>query len=242
MKGKIIVIDGMDGTGKATQSKLLYEDLKNRGMKVKLFTFPNYDSDSSYFVKKYLREGYSRDIDNPMLHSIYFSIDRAITYAYDIKKYYEDGYIIILDRYIISNVICNLHRCIGIDNMLVLDYVRNLSTVENVYLDLPYADLNIILQADPEISSKLMDNRYDNDKSKRDLNENIQHQRLFYQNIEYISGDRSEIFEMHLGPSVILKINCHDSNGDPIVYTEDEMHFKIMYIINDKFELYLDIE
>ena len=62
MKGKIIVIDGMDGTGKATQSKLLYEDLKNRGIKVKLFSFPNYDSDSSYFVTKYLKEGYTMSL------------------------------------------------------------------------------------------------------------------------------------------------------------------------------------
>lgn len=242
MKGKIIVIDGMDGTGKATQSKLLYEDLKNRGMKVKLFSFPNYDSDSSYFVTKYLKEGYTRDIDNPMLHSMYFSIDRAITYAHDIKKYYEDGYIIILDRYIISNVICNLHKYIGVENMVVLDYVLNLAKVENEFLGLPYADLNIILQADPEISSKLMDNRYDNDKSKRDLNENIQHQRLFYQNIEYITGDRNEIFEMYLGPSVKIRIDNKHADDDPIIYTEEEMHFKIMYIINDKFELYLDIE
>ena len=67
MKGKIIVIDGMDGTGKETQSKLLIEKLKEKDEKVIRFSFPNYDSDSSFFVKKYLHEGYCRDLNNPKI-------------------------------------------------------------------------------------------------------------------------------------------------------------------------------
>lgn len=233
MKGKIIVIDGMDGTGKATQSKLLYEDLKERGMKVKLFTFPNYDSDSSYFVKKFLKEGYTRDINDPMLHSMYFSIDRAITYANDIKKYYEDGYIIILDRYIIANVICNIHKY---DEPGKFAYCKTLSKLENDILQLPIPDMNILLYSNPEINNKLMDNE---DRSTRDLNETLEMQKCFYDNILFLyqNNDLGTIID-YLGS--IYRIQIH--TDDPKLKTKEEIHYKIMDLINNKFELYLDIE
>lgn len=237
MKGKIIVIDGMDGTGKATQSKLLYKDLLNRGMKVKLFSFPNYESDSSYFVKKYLREGFTRDIKDPILHSIYYSIDRAITYAQEIKKYYEDGYIIIMDRYIISNPICQIHNYN--DKTNIIDYLNNLTQIENSILKLPKADLNIILYADPEVSNKLMDSRYANKDSERDLNETLNLQRKFYSNINDICN--IPMAEDILGTIFIRKIHSDGRNYFHI-YTEEEMHIKIMQIINEEFHLYLDIE
>ena len=66
MKGKIIVIDGMDGCGKQTQAKILYDTLKERKYKVELFSFPNYENDSSYFIKKLLNKEYD-DINNPYL-------------------------------------------------------------------------------------------------------------------------------------------------------------------------------
>ena len=62
-------------------------------------------------VKKFLKEGYCRDIEDvPLLHDMFYSIDRGITYAKDIKEKYEDGYIIILDRYTISNAIYRLDK------------------------------------------------------------------------------------------------------------------------------------
>lgn len=234
MKGKIIVIDGMDGTGKATQSKLLYEDLKNRGMKVKLFSFPNYESDSSYFVKKFLKEGYTRDIDDPMLHSSYFSIDRAITYAHEIKEYYENGYIIILDRYIISNVVCNLHRYTTRSDKY--HYVVDLSKLENDILNLPKADMNIILYSSPEINNKLMENRCDTEDTERDLNETIEVQKKFYSSVEHLNSERKE-FKYHLGDIYVLKIH-----NDRVVFSEKSMHYSIMKLINDELQLYLDIE
>lgn len=239
MKSKIIVIDGMDGTGKATQSKLLYKDLLNRGMKVKLFSFPNYDADSSYFVKKYLKEGYTRDIEDPMLHSMYFSIDRAITYNKEIKNYYEDGYIIIMDRYIISNPICQIHNYS--DKSDIVKYLNELTEIENRILKLPKADSNIILYAEPEVSSKLMDSRYSNTDSKRDLNENLDLQRKFYSNIFTMCN--IPMAEQVLGPIRTMQIHSNDAyNNEPILFTEEEMSFSILKFINDKFGLYLDIK
>ena len=112
MKGKIIVIDGMDGCGKHTQAKILYDTLKKRKYKVELFSFPNYEDDSSYFVKKLLNKEYD-DINNPYLVSLFYSIDRGITYIRDIKEKYENGYTIILDRYYISNILYQLQNIIS---------------------------------------------------------------------------------------------------------------------------------
>ena len=88
MKGKLIVIDGMDGTGKETQAKLLYDKIKSRTDKVYLASFPNYQNDSSFFVKKFLNGDY-RDISNPYLNSLFYSIDRGITFAQELKDKYD---------------------------------------------------------------------------------------------------------------------------------------------------------
>ena len=63
MKGKLFIIEGGDGSGKATQTKLLAEHLKNDGYPVMAVSYPDYDSDSSALVKMYLRGDFGRDAD-----------------------------------------------------------------------------------------------------------------------------------------------------------------------------------
>lgn len=226
MIGRIIAIDGMDGTGKETQSKLLYENLKNKGLKVKLFSFPNYNEDSSYFVEKYLKEGYCRDIeeDIPILHDIFYSIDRAITYYKEIKQYYEDGYIIIMDRYIISNLIFNLHRYIE-DFALIGKYCTIIHSLENRILDIPKANLNIILYSDPEVNTKMIETRCKEENVNPDLNENLQFQTKIFENINAITN--AYTYRLNFGE--IEKLLIHDDNG--IVYSREVIHDKIMKII-----------
>lgn len=215
-KGKIIVIDGMDGTGKETQSRLLYEKLRNRGDKVEIFSFPNYKEDSSYFVKKFLKEGYCRE-DNPVLHHFFFAIDRGITFTKEIKEKYEQGYTIIFNRYTTSEFIFNLQNY-DIDE--IKSFYDMLHTIEMEYLRLPEPDLVIVLYSDPEVSNKLMDSRYNNDNSKRDLNENIEFQSMIYKNILYLKNDKFDIF----GPTMYLSI--HDENGE--LYTRGSTNNAIM--------------
>lgn len=226
MYGKIIVLDGMDGTGKATQAKLLYEELKNKGIKVKLFSFPNYDEDSSYFVKKYLKEGYCRDIeeDVPILHDIFYSIDRAITYYKEIKQFYEDGYVIIMDRYIISNLIYNLHTYP--DMLSIGKYCTMIHSLENRILDIPKANVNIILYSEPEINMNMIKLRSIKENLDLDLNENLQFQTKIFKNINNIKSDEYT-FKLNFGN--IEKILIHNTDGK--LHNKEFIHNKIMKII-----------
>ena len=106
--GKIIIVESStDGCGKETQTKKLFERLEKEGKKVTRFTFPNYESYSSIFVKKYLNGEYGKDPkkQDPYIISTFFAIDRYITFKEQIEKYYNDDYYIIIDRYVISNMI-----------------------------------------------------------------------------------------------------------------------------------------
>lgn len=225
MKGKIIVIDGMDGTGKETQSKLLYEKLKKDNEKVALFSFPNYDDESSYFVKRYL-EGYCRDIENPILHSMFYSIDRAITYNKKIKEKYDQGYIIILDRYYISNVLYQLHNYKDIQNKFI--FCLSLCDIELGYLKLPKPDITIILASNEEVSNRLINNRYKDNNSKRDKNENIEFQRKVRNNIMdflklYNLSNNGIIDKLDFG--YIKMIMIHDNEGK--IYSIEDINDKI---------------
>ena len=81
MKGKLFIIEGGDGSGKATQTKLLTEHLKKDGYPVMAVSYPDYDSDSSALVKMYLRGDFGRDADavNPYAASAFFAVDRFTT-------------------------------------------------------------------------------------------------------------------------------------------------------------------
>lgn len=104
MEGKILVFEGLDGSGKETQTKLLEKRLKDKGMKVVRIEFPNYDNKYSLFVKEYLNGNFGEDVD-PYVVSVFFSLDRFGIYKSKIKQYIDDGYIVICDRYVYSNLI-----------------------------------------------------------------------------------------------------------------------------------------
>ena len=89
--GKIYVIEsGSDACGKATQSKLLYDVLSKNNKVIKV-EFPNYQSDTSFMVKMYLRGDFGKnpeDVD-PYIASTFYAIDRYGTYKKEIEKYYK---------------------------------------------------------------------------------------------------------------------------------------------------------
>ncbi len=84
-KGKLIVIEGLDGSGKATQAKLLAQHLARQGMPVREITFPDYDSDSSALVKMYLAGQFGQKPDdvNAYAASSFYAVDRYASYKTD---------------------------------------------------------------------------------------------------------------------------------------------------------------
>lgn len=168
--GKLIVIEGLDGSGKATQSNLLYEALKNKGVNVKKVTFPDYESDSSALVKMYLSGKFSQSADgvNPYAASTFYAVDRYASFKCNWENFYNDGGIIIADRYTTSN---GVHQCSKLDSDKWESFMDWLYDFEYNKIGIPKPDMVVYLNMSPEVSQKLMSKRYAGDENKKDIHE-----------------------------------------------------------------------
>lgn len=180
MSGKLIVIEGLDGSGKATQSKLLYEKLLAEGKPVRKVSFPAYDSESSALVKMYLAGDFGKDPGdvNAYAASSFFAVDRFASYKSDWGNFYREGGIVIADRYTTSNAI---HQCSKLPREEWDGYIDWLFAFEFRLLGIPAPDKVIYLKVDPAVSQKLMTKRYQGDESKKDIHES---------NLEYLEKSR----------------------------------------------------
>lgn len=170
-KGTIIVIEGTDGSGKKTQTELLYKFLKNEGKDVILQSFPNYESGSSMPVKMYLNGEFGENADclDAYSASTLFATDRVCTWQ-KLKKQYEEGSIIIFDRYVQSNM---LHQAGKIQNKQERNkFLRWLDKFEFKTLKLPRPNKIFFLDVPPVISKKLANDRQDlKAGTKKDIHE-----------------------------------------------------------------------
>lgn len=158
--GKIIVVESnTDGAGKQTQTEEIYKYLREKGKKVVKFSFPNYNSDSSYFVKKYLNGEFGDDAKNinAYIASTFFAVDRYLTYIKEIKKYYDEDYYILMDRYVTSNII---YQAAKMENKNKIDEFINWNKeLEYNKYNLPKPNYVIFLYMDLKESEKLRKNR-----------------------------------------------------------------------------------
>ena len=107
MQGKLIVFEGTDGSGKATQSRLLCEELTRRGIPFRKLEFPRYQEESSALIRLYLGGAFGDkpgDV-NAYAASVFYSVDRYASYKQDWGAYYEQGGLVIADRYTTSNAV-----------------------------------------------------------------------------------------------------------------------------------------
>ena len=167
MDKKLIVIEGLDGSGKATQAKLLSEAL-SPCLKVRKVSFPDYESDSSALVKMYLKGDFgSRPDDvNAYAASSFYAVDRYASFKKDWIRDWEEG-VIIADRYTTSNAI---HQCSKLPREQWDEYLDWLFSFEYERLGIPAPDLVIYLKVDPEVSQNLLKVRYQGE-DKRDIHE-----------------------------------------------------------------------
>ena len=190
-KGKLLVIEGLDGSGKATQAKLLAAHLAEKGLPVKEITFPDYESDSSALVRMYLsgKFGDKPDDVNAYAASSFFAVDRYASYKTSWGSFYEDGGIVIADRYTTSNAV---HQCSKLPPEQWESFLHWAFDYEYDLLGLPAPDAVIYLQVDPAVSQKLMTSRYHGDESKKDVHE---------KDTEYLARSRraAEYCAAHLG-------------------------------------------
>ena len=168
--GTLIVIDGLDGSGKNTQSTLLYERLLKEGKRVHLVSFPNYESPACQPVKMYLDGEFGSDPESVGSYaaSTFFAVDRFASFRLNWKKEYDEGAIIIANRYTTANAI---HQLTKLDEESHEAFLEWLYDFEFVKLGLPAPDLTLLLKVPVEKSLELIDHRGE----KKDIHENREH-------------------------------------------------------------------
>ncbi len=167
-KGKIIVLEGLDGCGKSTQLEILYNTLKSE-KKTRLISFPNYESNTGKVVSDYLSGKIPCDgAAGAYAASGFYASDRFASYVTDWKRDYESGAVIVSGRYTTSNAIYQMTKLPQSDWDSYLEWLRD---YEYTKLGLPEPDRVIFLDMPIEVSQKLLSARYNGDESKKDIHE-----------------------------------------------------------------------
>lgn len=168
--GKLIIFEGLDGSGKGTQAALTAQKLRQRGVTLRQVTFPDYDSESSALVKMYLsgRFGQKPDDVNAYAASSFYAVDRFASYKTDWGAFYREGGLVLSDRYTTSNAV---HQCSKLPPAQWDGFLNWLFDFEYKKIGIPEPDLVLYLAVDPEVSQKLLENRYHGDESKKDIQE-----------------------------------------------------------------------
>lgn len=217
---KLIIIEGLDGSGKSTQIKLLEEYLKSNEIIYKKIKLPDYDSPSSTLVKMYLGGEFSSSADdvNAYAAGAFYAVDRYASFNLGWKKDYESGALIIADRYATSNSIYQMEK---IEESKWDEYLEWSEDFEYNKLSIPRPDCVIYLDMPVEISQRLMTSRYDGDENKKDVHE---------VNVDFLNKCRKSA--LYTAEKQGWKvIEC--SNGkEP--YSVDEIHKKIIDIVKEE--------
>ena len=169
MSGKLIVIDGLDGSGKHTQAQLLLKRMQEEGLAVKAVSFPDYAQPSSALVRAYLAGEFGQaDEVNAYAASSFYAVDRYASYRKFWERDYLSGGVILADRYTTSNLI---HQMPKLPPGQWPGFARWLEEYEYGKLGLPRPDLVLYLDMHPDVSRALLDKRYGGDPTKRDIHE-----------------------------------------------------------------------
>lgn len=158
--GKLIILEGGDGSGKATQTALLKERLIKEGYRVQSVSFPNYDSPAAMPIKLYLRGDFGKTAEavNPYVASTFYAIDRFASFRQTWQAFYEEEDTIVLaDRYTTSNMV---HQMVKYDSpaerTAFLDWLEDF---EFTKFALPKPDMVILLDVPLAVSEALMAER-----------------------------------------------------------------------------------
>ena len=169
--GKFIAIDGLDGSGKGTQSEILVQRLKDEGKRVRVLSFPVYESDSSVFVRMYLevKLGDKPSDTNAYAASMFFAADRYVSYRTDWKKDIDDpDTYVIANRYTTANAV---HQLSKLPKSEWEGFLEWLWDFEFSKLGLPKPDLVLYLELPPVLSLSLVKSRSDTTGQKMDIHE-----------------------------------------------------------------------
>lgn len=169
--GKLIVLEGLDGSGKGTQTELLKEYLTEKNKKVRVIDFPDYSSEGCTLVKMYLdgKLGDDPDDTNAYAASMFFAADRYVSYVNSWKNDYEDDdTVVIANRYTTANAYHQLSKMPREDWASFLDWLWDF---EFNKLGLPSPDMVLLLDMPESVSSAMVKKRNGETGRKLDIHE-----------------------------------------------------------------------
>lgn len=168
--GKLIVFEGTDGSGKATQSRLLLERLRREGVDCRPLTFPRYGEPSAAAVELYLRGelGTKPGDVNAYAASTFYAVDRYCSYRQDWGGYYENGGVLIADRYTTSNAVHQASKLPKEERRAFLDWLFGF---EYGKLGLPEPTAVFYLDVPTELTERMMRSREAATNTSADIHE-----------------------------------------------------------------------
>ena len=213
MTGKLIVIEGLDGSGKTTQSSLLFEKFEKEGKNPRLLSFPCYDDPSSALIKMYLNGELAPDANqiNAYAASVLYTVDRYASYRKDWMNFYLGGGLLIANRYTTSNIV---HQMCKLPKEEWDSYIEWLEDNEYNKIGIPRPDMVIYLDMPIEVSQKLMTCRYQGDENKKDIHE---------KDVNYLKTCRETA--LHAAKKCGWKVISCAKDGEPL--SIEEIHNQI---------------
>ena len=178
--GKLIVIEGTDGSGKSTQFRLLTERVAAEGHTFQKLVFPQYAEDSSALIRMYLRGEFGSKPSDVSAYAAtaFFAVDRYASYKKVWGQWYEDGGLILSDRYTTSNAV---HQASKEPVEKQSEYLKWLYEFEYEKLGLPCPDIVIYLDFPTDFTEKMMRGREAATNTTADIHE---------QDMEYLATCR----------------------------------------------------
>lgn len=217
---KLIIMEGLDGSGKSTQTALLEEYLSNQDIKYKKIKLPDYDSPSSTLVNMYLAGEFGKSASdvNAYAAGAFYAVDRFASFKLNWKKDYDEGTLILADRYATSNSIYQMEK---LDKSEWDEYLDWSADFEYNKIGIPKPDLVIYLDMPVEISQKLMTSRYDGDENKKDVHE---------ANVKFLNNCRkSALYTANKQGWKVVE--CSDGENPLSI---EEIHNKIINIVKEE--------
>ena len=215
----LIVIEGLDGSGKGTQTQLLRQALEARGLPVRQVSFPDYASPSSALVKMYLAGDFGGDPGqvNPYAAGAFYAVDRFASFQRDWQADYRGGKVILADRYVTANFIYQMGKLPREEWEHYLAWVEDL---EYDKLQLPRPDRVIYLEMPLEVSQRLLTRRYQGHEEKKDIHEN---------HLDFLRQCR-ECAAFAAQRQGWIPLSCAE-NGQPL--SVEEIHRRVMAALED---------
>lgn len=222
---KLIIIEGLDGSGKSTQVSLLYDYLKKNGQQVRQIKLPDYEHPSSTLVKMYLAGDFGKKAGdvNAYAASLLYTADRFASFHQYWREDYESGTVILADRYATSNAV---HQMVKLPKAEWDRYLEWSDDLEYNKVGIPKPDLVVYLDMPIAVSQRLMTKRYCGDEVKKDVHEaDVSYLNACHKTALYTASKQNWVV-----------VSCGTSGGEPRPI--NDIHNEICSIVGKELSLH----